>query len=124
MKKIALAAALVAGFATGAAADGHGGWGGGGYGYGKTTTTYAPSAKIVVSCYRGPYRNKVKWDKPNPVFIKSLVAAGYSHSRAKSIAWSVCRNPAYINNLGSANLSGGGHYSGGGGHNHATHSGY
>ena len=32
---------------------------------------------VTVSCYRGPW-DDVIWDRPNPVFVDSLVSASYS----------------------------------------------
>lgn len=47
---------------------------------------------VIVSCFRGPWQ-EVIWDRPNPVFVDSLVAAGYSFPEAHAIAERVCRDP-------------------------------
>lgn len=53
---------------------------------------YAPSVTINVSCDRGPWKKKVLWDMPTPAFISSLVAAGYDHTTANTIAQGICRD--------------------------------
>jgi len=53
---------------------------------------------IVVSCFRGPWR-EVIWDRPNPVFIDSLINAGYDHPTSYAIAERICRDPALVGNL-------------------------
>ena len=55
---------------------------------------------IAVSCYRGPWKDVI-WDRPNPQFIGSLVAAGYSSATASSIATRVCRNPNFVDRPGA-----------------------
>tara|TARA_R110002049_G_scaffold140930_5_gene302332 strand:- start:60145 stop:60489 length:345 start_codon:yes stop_codon:yes gene_type:complete len=58
--------------------------------------TYGPTGNvIVVSCYRGPW-NEVIWDRPNPVFVDSLVAVGYDFSTASAIAERVCKDQALV----------------------------
>ncbi|MCJ7872766.1 hypothetical protein Q4577_08140 [Marinovum sp. 2_MG-2023] len=90
MKKAIVLAAVCAAFAAPAMAGGkhkhshHGA-------YGPTGT------QIVVSCFRGPW-NDVIWDRPNPVFIDSLVAIGYDFPNAHAIAERVCRDPALVGN--------------------------
>lgn len=54
---------------------------------------------ITVSCYRGPW-DDVIWDRPNPVFLDSLVAAGYSFPEAHAIAERVCRDPSAVGQTG------------------------
>ena len=59
----------------------------------------APATKQVVirvSCFRGP-TDDIIWDKPNAVFIDSLVEAGYTFDRAHSIAYRVCRDADTVN---------------------------
>ncbi|NKX43224.1 hypothetical protein [Roseicyclus persicicus] len=51
---------------------------------------------INVSCFRGP-SSEVIWDRPNPQFVDSLVAAGYSFPEAHAIAERVCRDAASVN---------------------------
>lgn len=46
---------------------------------------------ITVSCFRGP-TGDVIWDRPNAVFIDSLVAAGYTFATAHAIGERVCRD--------------------------------
>ncbi|WP_108485006.1 hypothetical protein [Oceaniglobus ichthyenteri] len=60
----------------------------GGVNYGGTVT---------VSCYRGPW-NDVIWDRPNGVFIDSLVAVGYDLPTAHAIGERICRDPALVYN--------------------------
>ncbi len=50
---------------------------------------------ITISCFRGPW-TEVIWDRPNPVFIDSLVALGYSFPEAHAIGERVCRDPATV----------------------------
>ena len=52
---------------------------------------------ITVSCFRGPWE-AVIWDRPNAVFIESLVAVGYEYEKAHAIAERVCRDEALVNN--------------------------
>ncbi|WP_425052280.1 hypothetical protein [Psychromarinibacter sp. S121] len=87
MKFVALAAAAamaVAGAATTADAQGNGRY----YSYGPT---------ITVSCFRGPWK-EVIWDRPNPEFIDSLVAAGYDYPTAHAMAERVCRDRSGVGN--------------------------
>ncbi len=56
--------------------------------------------EIHISCYRGPWK-EVIWDRPNAVFIDSLVNAGYSYATASAIAERICRDPALVQNPGS-----------------------
>ncbi len=53
--------------------------------------------KIIVSCYRGPWK-EVIWDRPNAVFLDSLVAIGYDYSAAQAIGERVCRDRALVGN--------------------------
>jgi len=52
---------------------------------------------ITVSCYRGPWK-AVIWDRPNAVFIESLVAVGYDYANANAIGETVCRDAALVDN--------------------------
>ena len=40
---------------------------------------------VTISCFRGPWR-EVIWDRPEPVFVDSLVAAGYEFPEAHAIS--------------------------------------
>ncbi|MGB3245585.1 MAG: hypothetical protein WBB25_13705 [Sulfitobacter sp.] len=53
--------------------------------------------RIVVSCYRGPWKDVI-WDRPNTVFIESLVAVGYDYSTANAIGERVCRDSDLVDN--------------------------
>jgi len=61
--------------------------------------TYAsPGAQqVTVSCYRGP-TNSVIWDKPNGVFVESLIAIGMTAEEALAIGTVVCRDERIIDN--------------------------
>jgi hypothetical protein len=74
----ALAASLTAGLTAPASAHHH--------------TRAVEGVTIVVSCFRGPWEDVI-WDRPNPVFVDSLVTAGYSFPEAHAIAERVCRDP-------------------------------
>lgn len=56
--------------------------------------------QIHISCYRGPWK-EVIWDRPNPVFVDSLVNAGYGYATATAIAERICRDPALVGRPGS-----------------------
>ncbi|MAQ86173.1 hypothetical protein [Psychromarinibacter halotolerans] len=58
---------------------------------------YSYGPKIKVSCFRGPWK-EVIWDRPNPEFIDSLVAAGYDYPTAHAMAERVCRDRAGVGN--------------------------
>jgi hypothetical protein len=51
--------------------------------------------QVTISCFRGPF-TEVIWDRPNPVFIDSLVAAGYTFPEAHAIGERVCRDPETV----------------------------
>ncbi|RVV97281.1 hypothetical protein EKE94_14815 [Mesobaculum littorinae] len=90
MTRLLTSAALFAALALPAAAQNrHSGVGEQGFGQGAGT--------IVVSCYRGPWTDVI-WDRPNPVFIDSLVAAGYEHPEALAIGERLCRDASLVNN--------------------------
>jgi len=59
---------------------------------------------IVVSCYRGPWK-EVIWDRPNAVFIDSLVNVGYNYSTASAIAERICRDQNLVGNPGALSVS-------------------
>lgn len=50
---------------------------------------------VTVSCFRGPWE-EVIWDRPNAVFVDSLVALGYDFPTAHAIAERVCRDEATV----------------------------
>ena len=52
---------------------------------------------VTVSCFRGPW-TEVIWDRPNPVFVDSLVAVGYDFPTAQAIATRVCKDIAGVGN--------------------------
>lgn len=53
--------------------------------------------QITVSCARYVSR-QVIWDRPMPVFLDGLRAAGYSPERAQAIGERVCRDEAGVGN--------------------------
>jgi hypothetical protein len=53
---------------------------------------------VVVSCYRGPWRDVI-WDRPEGVFIESLVTVGYDYPSALAIATRVCRDRLLVGDL-------------------------
>ncbi|WP_226779073.1 hypothetical protein [Oceaniglobus trochenteri] len=93
MKKLFLAAAVLAAGTTTAMAGGkhhhHK------HAYGTYTIS---NVTIVVSCYRGPWR-EVIWDRPNAVFYDSLVNAGYAPATAHAVAERICRDDKLVGNM-------------------------
>lgn len=63
------------------------------------TTNTPPTAintiQVTISCFRGPWQ-EVIWDRPNPVFIDSLVNVGYSFFEAQAIGERLCRDPSTV----------------------------
>ena len=59
------------------------------------------TVQITISCFRGP-TDEIIWDRPNAVFIDSLVAAGYTFPEAHAIGERVCRDNATVNNPNAA----------------------
>jgi hypothetical protein len=57
----------------------------------------ASANTITVSCFRGPLP-VVAWDRPNPVFIDSLVRAGYSYETAAAMATRICTDESLVGN--------------------------
>ncbi|UWQ96293.1 hypothetical protein K3728_03355 [Rhodobacteraceae bacterium M385] len=53
------------------------------------------TVQVTVSCFRGPF-SEVIWDRPNAVFIDSLVNAGYTFPEAHAIGERVCRDPSTV----------------------------
>ena len=91
IKTLAAALALVVA-APAAFAESHGYAEGGAMRYGQKVVT--------TSCYRGPWQDVI-WDRPEPVFIDSLVNAGYSFPEAQAIATRICRDPSLVGNDGA-----------------------
>ncbi len=91
MKKILLVAAMIAAVATTASAHDRKHK----HAYGTYTIS---NVTIVVSCYRGPWK-EVIWDRPNPVFYDSLVGAGYSPATANALGTRICRDQNLVGNL-------------------------
>jgi hypothetical protein len=46
---------------------------------------------VYVSCYRGPWQDVI-WDRPEGIFIESLVNVGYDYTNALAIATRICRD--------------------------------
>lgn len=46
---------------------------------------------VYVSCYRGPWTDVI-WDRPEAIFVDSLVSVGYDYTNALAIATRVCRD--------------------------------
>lgn len=61
-------------------------------------TTYTRDMVVTVSCFRGPW-NGVIWDRPNAVFIDSLVALGYDFPTSHAIGERICRDEALVGDL-------------------------
>lgn len=57
--------------------------------------TVVNAVYVTVSCFRGPWQ-EVIWDRPNPVFIDSLVNAGYTFPEAHAIGERVCRDASTV----------------------------
>lgn len=60
-----------------------------------TASQAVANSSILVSCYRGPWKDVV-WDRANPQFIDSLVAAGYSYTTANAVGERICRDPDLV----------------------------
>lgn len=65
--------------------------------HGKHHHKVVTQEPIVVSCYRGPWKDVI-WDRPNPIFVDSLVNIGYDINTASSIAEKVCRDKDLVGN--------------------------
>jgi len=59
----------------------------------------APEDSIVISCYRGPWKT-VAWDRPNAVFIDTLMNFGYNSTQAHTIGERVCRDEYGVDDIG------------------------
>lgn len=94
MKTIVVAGFLAAGLVGQASAGGQGKY----YNDGHNAGYSLDGRTIVVSCYRGPWK-EVIWDRPNAVFFDSLVAVGYSQPDAHAIAERICRDQDLVGNL-------------------------
>lgn len=62
-----------------------------------TQAAAAQTVIVTVSCFRGPWQ-EVIWDRPEPIFIDSLMNAGYSLATAQAIAERACRDPSLVGN--------------------------
>ncbi len=109
MKRSLLATALLAGLSMAAPmalADGvHNGYGHG-HNHGHVhpqshhhNATVVERVHVTISCFRGPW-NDVIWDRPEPVFVDTLVNAGYTFPEAHAIAERVCRDIDGVDNPG------------------------
>jgi hypothetical protein len=59
---------------------------------GSASATEIQPGVVTVSCWHGPWQ-AVIWDRPNPVFVESLIAVGYDYPNAYAIAQRICRDP-------------------------------
>ena len=55
---------------------------------------FAPGT-VVASCYRGPLHETL-WDRPEGVFLDSLVGAGYDYLTAQAIADRICKDESLV----------------------------
>ena len=106
MKRPLIATALIAALATAAPAVAggvHGGYGHGHqHGYANQQghqyrNVRVISATVTISCFRGPWE-EVIWDRPEPVFVDSLVGIGYTYPEAHAIGERVCRDSPGVGN--------------------------
>jgi len=67
-------------------------------------THQAAAVVITVSCFRGPFGDVI-WDRPEPVFIDSLVNAGYTYPEAHAIGERVCRDASAVGIPGALRAS-------------------
>lgn len=51
--------------------------------------------QVVVSCFRGPWKDVI-WDRPNGIFVDSLVNVGYDFPTAHAIAERICRDSLLV----------------------------
>lgn len=58
----------------------------------KPTRPGTTGGEFLISCYRGPWRDTIAWDRPNAVFLDELMEMGYSSAQAISIGKRVCRD--------------------------------
>jgi len=63
----------------------------------KHHTYVVSNYTVTVSCFRGPWKGVI-WDRPNAVFIDSLVAVGYDFPTAHAIGERICRDSALVGN--------------------------
>jgi len=50
---------------------------------------------VYVSCWRGPWVGVI-WDRPEAIFIESLVTVGYDYPSALAIATRICRDSTLV----------------------------
>lgn len=71
--------------------------------FGSVLATQAlanPTTQVItvyISCFRGPI-TEVVWDHPRPIFIDSLMEAGYSLETAQAIGERTCRDKSLVGN--------------------------
>ncbi len=58
-------------------------------------TTAVATGTVVASCYRGPLHETL-WDRPEGVFLDSLVGAGYDYLTAQAIADRICKDESLV----------------------------
>lgn len=109
MKRALTASALLASLLVAAPALAHGVHGYGyqqgharqsSYGHARRYSPPSPEviiATVTVSCFRGPWQDVI-WDRPEPVFVDSLVNAGYTYPESFAIAERVCRDSTGVGN--------------------------
>lgn len=59
---------------------------------------------VTVSCYRGPFKDVI-WDRPEAVFIESLVSVGYDYTNALAIGNRICRDSALVDDNAALKLA-------------------
>ena len=64
----------------------------------KPTQPGTTGSEFLISCYRGPWKDTIAWDRPNAVFVDELMEIGYSSAQAISIGKRVCRDEYGIGN--------------------------
>lgn len=93
MIKTLAAAALLVAVAPAAFADSRGH----AHGYSEGGSMRYGTKVVTVSCFRGPWRETI-WDHPEPIFIDSLVNAGYNYTEAQAIATRICKDISLVGN--------------------------
>lgn len=73
----------------------------------QSTGAVAPDAAfapgtVVVSCYRGPWRETL-WDRPEGVFLDSLVGLGYDYLAAQAIGDRICKDESLVGDPAALN---------------------
>lgn len=57
----------------------------------------ANGTALTISCFRGPWKDVI-WDRPNAIFVQSLVDRGYTYAEAEGIGERVCRDEHGVGN--------------------------